>query len=49
MEKEGESEQTKKAINYIREKVELTKKESFIIEFGQVLMKNDPDKCLELI
>ncbi|KAL4427594.1 hypothetical protein ABPG74_012985 [Tetrahymena malaccensis] len=49
MEQEGQSQQTEKAINYIRNKVELNKKEMFIIEFGQVLMKNCSEKCLELI
>lgn len=49
MEKEGESIQTLKAINYIKDKVELSQKENFILEFGQILMKNDPENCLELI
>ena len=49
MEKPKENIQSEKAIEYIRDKVELQQKENFILEFGQALMKNHPKKCLELI
>ena len=39
----------KNALDFIKKKLELDDKLKYIREFGQILMKNEPDKCLELL